>query len=162
MAVLVKYDNKATMTYHLTAYSVSAFSFSLAQHSSTQRGERCHTGFSLHFCLNYVVLSDQCSDLFRSTAGYTLPISRIAHSPFLPCPYVPIFLVVPCSFVSALNTVVQARLTSRLAAMGRLPRHVQRGQRPTRTRSRRISFPTPQNPWRRFGRSSPRGEVPAK
>jgi len=36
MAVLVKYDNKATMTYHLTAYSVSAFSFSLAQHSSTQ------------------------------------------------------------------------------------------------------------------------------
>ena len=23
MAVLVKYDNKATMTYHLTAYSVS-------------------------------------------------------------------------------------------------------------------------------------------
>ena len=31
MAVLVKYDNKATMTYHLTAYSVSRVSFSILQ-----------------------------------------------------------------------------------------------------------------------------------
>lgn len=34
MAVLVKYDNKATMTYHLTAYSVSCGSdLTLAQSS---------------------------------------------------------------------------------------------------------------------------------
>ena len=37
MAVLVKYDNKATMTYHLTAYSVSRVLFKPIRSRSLSR-----------------------------------------------------------------------------------------------------------------------------
>ena len=143
MSVLVRYDNGANMTYHLTAYSVSLSSFTL-----------------------YPFTSSASSHLLSTPSTTLLPLSDL--SPYYSIMYssryishLPVLYAPPShqssSFQALRNTHTPLKIVTELtAALGRIQGHVQRRPRPTRARSSRIIPPNSHCQRRRYHRSHPR------